>query len=83
MSRSALTNPNLLHLPADLVAEVDALCEANLINRTEFIIIAIKLYLELYGYPYTTGSRYTTPRRHKPVAADDDDEPVLLAAEDD
>ena len=83
MSRQALTNPNVLHLPADLVAEVDALCEANFVTRTEFIIIALKLYLELHGYPYATSSRPTQPRRNKPNAADDDDEPVLLAAEDD
>lgn len=31
----------LLHGPADLIDEVDELCELNYVNRTEFILFAI------------------------------------------
>lgn len=66
-------NPLLMHLPADLVDEVDALCRENYMDRSSFIKLALKQMLELYENTVA------------PIcsATDAEDEPVLLAAEDD
>lgn len=73
--------PLLLHLPADLADEVDSLCEANYVSRTDFFVMALKLYAELHGMEDLRGGL--------PVAdyggsssVSDDDEQVLFAAED-
>lgn len=68
-------NPLLLHLPADLVEEVDALCRENYMDRSSFIKLALRQMLELYENTY--------PSAPKIPVADTEDEPVLLAAEDD
>lgn len=74
---SKSTRPLLVHLPADLVEEVDALCAANYVNRTDFFVMALKLYLELYG-----ADSPVNQLKIPDAPEDDDDEQVLFAAED-
>lgn len=38
----------LLHCPADLIDQVDELCELNFVNRTEFILFAIDSMTDFY-----------------------------------
>ncbi len=80
---SKSTRPLLVHLPADLVEEVDALCAANYVNRTDFFVMALKLYLELHGAGYSSKDFLAGQHKASDAPADDDDEQVLFAAEND
>ena len=74
--------PLLLHLPADLVDEVDSLCEANYVSRTDFFVMALKLYAELHGMGDSRGDLPVADYAGSSSVSDDDDEQVLFAAED-
>lgn len=86
------SHPLMVHLPANLVEEVDALCAANYLDRTNFFIMALKLYLEMYGVEYVPESCSAHPiggmskELNTPTPAalreGDEEEYVLMAAED-
>lgn len=82
-SAKSKSYPLLVHLPVDLMQEVDELCEGNNMTRSEFIKIALNLYLEKFGEGYITMPPSFVRRRSESDAADDDDEPGLLAAAED
>lgn len=88
--------PLLVHLPEELADEMDALCRHNFMGRTEFIVLALKLYLEKHGLAYVPEPRTARPRRKLSSAAeevpapplpyssgDDGEEAVLIAADAD
>lgn len=70
--QSVSSYPLLVHFPAELIEEVDALCRENYMDRSDFIKLALKQMLELYGKQTTA----------LPFSADEE-EAVLSAAEDD
>jgi hypothetical protein len=74
--------PLLLHLPADLADEVDSLCEANYMSRTDFLVMALKLYAELYDTAEVRAGFVWADNQGASALSDDDDEQVLFAAED-
>ena len=80
---SKSTRPLLVHLPADLVEEVDALCAANYVNRTDFFVMALKLYLELHDVGYSSEDFLAGHHKASAEPVDDEEEQVLFAAEDD
>ena len=67
--------PLLIHMPAQLMQDVDELCEQNNMNRSEFIKIALNLYLEKFEGQYLADLSAS--------AASDEEEPGLLAAAED
>ena len=87
----------LLHCPADLIDEVDELCELNFVNRTEFILFAIDSMTDFYERRSQRANRdlLNDEDAYCPIPGDgvtslssgngeeaEDDELLLTAAED-
>ena len=74
--------------PPDVAEEVRILSEFNAVDKTEFVLTAVELYLdylcrqfpELAALP--PAPLRTRTRRRSTYAVDDEVEPVLMAAED-
>ncbi|MBQ8480497.1 MAG: hypothetical protein IJ503_08965 [Akkermansia sp.] len=73
--------------PPDVAEEVRILSEFNAVDKTEFVLTAVELYMdylcrlfpELAALP--PAPLRTRTRRRSTYAVDDEDEPVLMAAE--
>ncbi len=76
MSDATDTKLVMFHCPEDVRAEMDALCEHNMIDRTEFLLQAIYKMMDYLG------SQKDYQDALAEVAYPDLEEDVLLAAEE-
>ena len=74
--------------PPDVAEEVRILSEFNAVDKTEFVLTAVELYMDYLCRQFPELSELppaplrTRTRRRSSYEVDDEDEPVLMAAED-
>lgn len=74
--------------PHDVAEEVRILSDFNAVDKTEFVLTAVELYMDYLCRQFPELAELppaplrTRPRRRSTYAIDDADEPVLMAAED-
>lgn len=79
----------ILHMPVDLLVELDVLCANNYSNRTAFIVASFRLLIDCIEKqslipPWdATVPTLTTPSPPKFYAPDDEDAYWIAAEEDD
>lgn len=74
--------------PPDVAEEVRILSEFNAVDKTEFVLTAVELYMDYLCRQFSELSELppaplrTRTRHRSSYVIDDEEEPVLMAAED-
>lgn len=77
----------VLTCPAHVAEEVRMLSEFNAVDKTEFVVTAVELFMDYLRRQYPELAELPpaplrTRTKHRAVYSAEDDEPVLIAAED-
>ena len=78
----------VLPCPPDVAEEVRILSEFNAVDKTEFVVTAVDLYMDYLSRQFPELAELppaplrTRNKRYSGYRIDEDDEPVLMAAED-
>ena len=78
----------VLPCPPDVAEEVRILSEFNAVDKTEFVVTAVELYMDYLSRQFTELAELPPAplrirtKRYSGYMVDEEEEPVLMAAED-